>query len=85
MAKNYALINASISPSKRPYTTNWTLCVLHQVDTKAALECPARPKKPNFGTGYKLLAKHLIQFQSHGHTYAIYINRLDNGDGIEAH
>ena len=39
--------------------------------------------KPNFGTGYKSLAEHLMQFQSLGHKpMGIDINRLDNGDGI---
>ena len=37
-------------------------CVLCQVDTKAALDYSARSMKPNFGTGYKSLAEHLMQF-----------------------
>ena len=85
VVKNYALIDTSIPLSKRPCITNWKLCFLCQVDTKAALYCPARSKKPNFGTGYKSLAEHLIQFQSLGHMpMGIDINRLDNEDGIEA-
>ena len=85
MAKSYALINASVPTSKRPCITNWKLCVLCQVDTKAALECPARSMRPTFGSGYKSLAEHLMQFQSLGHMpMGIDINRLNDGDGIEA-
>ena len=60
-------------------------CVLCQLDTNAALECPARSTRPTFGSGYKSLAEHLIQFQSLGCVpMDIDINRLDDGDGIEA-
>ena len=59
--------------------------VLCQLDTNAALECPARSTRPTSGSGYKSLAEHLIQFQSLGHVpMDIDINRLDDGDGIEA-
>ena len=41
--------------------------------------------KANFGSGYKSLAEYLIQFQSLGCVpMDIDINRLDDGDGIEA-
>ena len=85
MAKNFALIDASKVISKRPCITNWNLCVLCQLDTNAALECPARSTRPTSGSGYKSLAEHLIQFQSLGHVpMDIDINMLDDGDGIEA-
>ena len=85
MAKNYALINPSIPTSKRPCITNWKLCVLCQVDTKAPLECPARSMRSTCGSGYTLLVEHLIQFKSLGHMPVdIDIDRLDDGDGIEA-
>ena len=85
MAKSFMLIDASKVISKRPCITNWNLCVLCQLDTNAALECPARSTRPTSGSGYKSLAEHLIQFQSLGHVpMDIDINRLDDGDGIEA-
>ena len=85
MTKSYALINASVPTSKRPCITNWKFCVLCQVDTKAALECPARSMRPTFGSGYKSLADHLMQFQSLGHMpMGIDISQLNDGDGIEA-
>jgi len=65
MEKNYTLIKMLKSPtSKRPRITNWKLCVLYQVDTKAALECPARSMRLTFGNGYESLTEHLMQFQS---------------------
>jgi len=50
-----------------------------------ALECPAKSKRPLVVSGYKSLAKHLIQFLSLGHIpIAIDIKRIDDGDGLEA-
>ena len=70
---------------KKPCTTNWNLCVLCQDDTTAALECPAKSKRAVVRSGYKSLAKHLIQFQSLGHMpMAIDVRRIDDGDGFEA-
>ena len=44
MAKNYAIVDASVPRPKEPCITNWTLCVLCQEDTNAALQCPAKSK-----------------------------------------
>ena len=83
MSKSFTLIDATKITSKRPCITNWNFCVLCQLDTNAALECPARSTRPTFGSGYKSLAEHLIQFQSLGCVpMDIDINRLDDGDGI---
>ena len=85
MAKHYTLIDAFTPAPKKPCITNWNLCVFCQENTKAALECPARSTKAPVGSGYKSLAEHLIQFQSLGHMpMNIYIERLDDGDSIEA-
>ena len=85
MAKSYALIDASMPTSKRSRITNWKLCALCQIDTKAPLECSARSMRSACGSGYTSLAEHLMQFKLLGHMPVdIDINRLDNGDGIEA-
>ena len=81
MAKSMTLIVATKITSS---ITNWNLCVLCQLDTNASLECPARSTRPTFESGYKSLAEHLIQLQSLGCVADIDINRLDDGDGIEA-
>jgi len=62
MAKKYTLFDTSAPRPKKPCITNWNLCVLCQENTTAALECPAKSKRPLVGSGYKSLAKHLIQF-----------------------
>ena len=85
MAKSFALIDASKVISKRPCIINWNLCVLCQLDTNAALQCPARSTRPTSGSSSKSLGEHLIQFQSLGCVpMDIDINRLNDGDGIEA-
>ena len=53
--------------------------------TKTDLECPARLTKGSVGSGYKTLAKHLTEFQLLGYMpMNLNIERLDDGDGIEA-
>ena len=70
--------------SKRPHITNWKLCVLCQVDTKAPLECLARSMRSACGSGYTSLAEHLKQFKLLGHMPVdIDINRLDDGGYID--
>jgi len=85
MAKKYTIVDPSVPKPKKPCVTNWTLCVLCQEDTKAALECPAKSKRPSVGSGYISLAKHLMEFHSLGHMpMTINMERIDDGDGIEA-
>ena len=88
MAKRHTLVDSSCTPvPKRVCTTNWDLCVFCQKNTKAALECPVRSSKPPIGIGYVhvSLANQLIQFDSHGQLpFEIDIERLDDGEGIEA-
>ena len=86
MAKRHSLVDASTPmPSKKPCITDWKFCIICQKDTKTGLECPARSSKAPIGSGYKSLADHLIQFQMHGCMPPdMDINRLDDGDGIEA-
>ena len=67
MAKSYALIDTSITTSKRPCITSLKLCVLCQVDTEARLECPARSMRLTYENCYKSLVEHLMQFKSLGH------------------
>ena len=48
-----------------------------------ALECSAKSKRAAVGSGYKSLAKYLIQFQSLGYMpMAIDVRRIDDGDGL---
>ena len=71
---------------KKPCITNWNLCILCQEDTTAALECSAKSKRTVtvVGSGYKSLAKHLIQFQSLGYMpMAIDVRRIDDRDRFE--
>ena len=85
MAKKYTLIDTSVPRPKKPYIANWNLFVLCQEDTTATLEYPAKAKRTVVGSGYKSLAKHLIQFQSLRHMpMAIDVRRIDDGDGFEA-
>ena len=59
--------------------------MLCQEHTRADLECPARSTTGSVGNGYKTLAEHLILFQVLGHMpMGLSIERLDDGDGIEA-
>ena len=60
-----------------------SLCPLPR-GTTTALECPAKSKRTVVGSGYKSLAKHLIQFQSLRYMpIAIDVRRIDDGDGFE--
>ena len=69
MAKKYiyTLIDTSVPRPKKPCITNWNLCVLWQDDTTATLERPTKSKRTVVGSGYKSLAKHLIQSDSRAH------------------
>lgn len=90
MAKRHMLVDATTSAPKRPNSTgitNWELCVLCQEETGTALQCPyaAKDNKAPIGSGYKSLAGHLTNFNKLGQMpMNIDIERLDDGDGIEA-
>lgn len=72
------------SAQKSLYHKLGPLCFC-QRNTKTALECPARSSKPPIGIGYVSLANQLLQFDSHGQLpFEIDIERLDDGEGIEA-
>lgn len=88
MPKRHMLIDPTDSPtskhSKHNSFTNWELCVLCQVETAEALQCPVRSSKQPVGNGYKSLAKDLLGFQELGYIPAkLDLDRLDDGSGIE--
>ena len=68
---------ASPSPSDT-LTTDWSKCVLCQVDSKEQLTCPT-------DAGYKTIAENILQFNElHCMPVQIDVTRLDHGNGVES-
>ncbi|XP_072178978.1 uncharacterized protein [Diadema setosum] len=89
MAKRHTIIDPT-QPSmakecKLPPQTNWKMCILCQADTDEPLQCPLRSKMKPIGAGYASLTEDLIQFKGLRHMpMDLNLNRLDDGDGVEA-
>lgn len=89
MSKRHVLIDpaqpTTSKQSKLHCPTNWELCALCQVETREALQCPARSSKPPVGSCYVSLARDLLAFREIEQIPAeLDLNRLDDGNGIEA-
>ncbi|KAG0718627.1 TIMELESS-interacting protein [Chionoecetes opilio] len=89
MAKRHILIvPAQPSTSKQsrpPPRTNWELCILCQTETDEPLQCPLRSTMKPSGSGYASLTEDLLQFKELRHMpMELNVNRLDDGDGVEA-
>ena len=55
------------------------------MDNGDVLQCPAKSTKAPIDSGYESLAEHLIKFHELGQMpVQLDINRLDEGNGIEA-
>ena len=88
MSKRHLLVDVSTSPPKQAKQgdpIDWEICVLCQSDNGDVLQCPAKSTKAPIGSGYTSLAEHLIKFHELGQMpVELDINRLDEGNGIEA-
>ena len=89
MAKRHILIDpAQPSTSKQsrpPPRTNWELCILCQAETDEPLQCPLRSTMKPSGSGYASLTEDHLQFKGLRHMpMELNVNRLDDGDGVEA-
>ncbi|KAK3878931.1 hypothetical protein Pcinc_016474 [Petrolisthes cinctipes] len=92
MSKRHMLIDtAQASTSKHckqsrlPSRTNWELCILCQTKTDEPLQCPLRSTMKPSGVGYASLTEDLVQFKELSHMpVELKMNRLDDGDGVEA-
>ena len=90
MAKRHILVDPNQpSTSKQPKLaarTNWELCILYQTETSdESLQCPLRSTKKHIGSGYASLAEDLLRFKNLQHMpMNLQVERLDDGDGVEA-
>jgi len=88
MSKRHLLVDVSMllpKQAKQGDPINWEICVLCQKYNRDVLQCPANSTKAPIGSGYKSLAEHLIKFHELGQMLLeLDINRLDEGNGIEA-
>lgn len=90
MAKVYKVINDPLQPATEASDTSclqvdWNKCILCQTDTSEILSCPADSKRITKGAGYKTVAENLQAFEKIGSLpKAIYLCRLNEGEGIEA-
>ena len=78
-------LQPSTSGTHTQCQTDWTKCVLCQKDIPEELRCPADAKRSIKGVCYKTLADNLFGFSKiDSLPKTIDVNRLDDGDGVEA-